>query len=84
MPSGSHFYFMIHYDCAYKLKYSTNWEGVGVNQKLHKKLEKSLNSKILHVKDTDWSNRAVSEIDSEVKIFDIFGHSRPLSPILAR
>ena len=55
---------------------------MGVNQKLEKKLEKSLNCKILHVKDTDRSNRAIFEIDSEVKIFDIFRHFRPLSPIL--
>ena len=72
---------MIHYGCAYKLKYSTNWEGMGVNKKLEKKLEKSLNSKILHVKDTDRSNQANTEIDSEVQIFDIFGHFCPLSPI---
>ena len=71
---------MIHYGCAYKLKYSTNWEGMGVNHILQKKLEKLLNGKILHVKDTDRSNRAVSEIDSEVKNFDIFGHSRLLNP----
>ena len=32
-----------------------------------------MNWKILHVKETDWSNRVGSEIDSEVKIFDIFG-----------
>ena len=31
-----------------------------------------MNWKILHVKDTDWSNQVGSEIDSEVKIFDIF------------
>ena len=54
---------------------------MGVNQKVEKKLEKSFNRKILHVQDTDRSNRAFSEIDSEVKISDIFGHSRPLSPI---
>ena len=31
---------------------------MGVNKKLEKKLEKSLNSKILLVKDTDRSNQA--------------------------
>ena len=41
-------------------------------------MEKSLNRKILHVKDTDRSNQADSEIDSEVKIFDIFWHFRTL------
>ena len=30
-----------------------------------------MNWKIIYVKDTDWSNRVGSEIDSEVKIFDI-------------
>ena len=48
--------------------YSTNLEGMGINQKKEKKLEKFLNWKILHVKDIDRSNRVVSEIDSEVKI----------------
>ena len=75
MPSGSHLYSMIHYDCVYKLKYSTKWEGVGLNQKLEKSLKKSINRKILHVKDTNRSNQAGSEIDSEVKIFDIFSLS---------
>ena len=35
--------------------------------------------KILHVKDTDGSNRVDSEIDCGVKIFDIFDHLRPFS-----
>ena len=47
---------------------------------MEKKVGKNFKLKNLHVKDTDRSNRAVSEIDSEVKIFDIFEHSRPLSP----
>ena len=64
MPSSSHYYFMIHQGCAYKLKYSTNWEGMGVIQKLGEKLKKSLNCKILHVKDIDRSNQASYEIDS--------------------
>ena len=37
-----------------------------------------MNWKSFYVKDIDWLDGAVSEIDSEVKIFDIFGHSRPL------
>ena len=36
---------------------------MGVNKKFEKKLEKFLNWKILHVKDTDRSNQAGSEID---------------------
>ena len=54
---------------------------MGLNQKLEKSLEKSLNRKILHVKNTDRSNQAGSEIDSKVKFFDIFGHSRLLNPV---
>ena len=50
---------------------------MGLNQKLKKIMKKSINRNILHVKDTDRSNQADSEIDSEVKIFDIFGHFRP-------
>ena len=52
----------------------------GTKSKTEKSYEKSINRKILHVKDTDRSNQVGSEIDSEVKIFDIFGHSRPFSP----
>ena len=35
----------------------------------------------MYVKDTDRSNQADSEIDSEVKIFDIFGHFRPFAEL---
>ena len=56
---------------------------MGLNQKLKKIMKKSINRNILHVKDTDRSNQADSEIDSEVKIFDIFGHFRPFSPASA-
>ena len=49
---------------------------MGLNQKLEKSLKKSINRKILHVKDTDRSNQANSKIDSGIKIFDIFGHFR--------
>ena len=45
------------------------------------KTEKSMNWKILHVKGSDWSNQAVSEIDSEVKIFVFFEHSRPMDGV---
>ena len=51
--------------------------GVGTKSKIEKK---STNRKILHVKDTDRTNQTGSEIDSEVKIFDIFGPFRPFSP----
>ena len=34
----------------------SKWEEVGVNLKSKKFLKKSMNWKILHVKDTDWSN----------------------------
>ena len=51
---------------------------MGLNQKLKKIMKKSINRNILHVKDTDRSNQADSEIDSEVKIFDIFWHFRTL------
>ena len=50
---------------------------MGLNQKLEKNSGNSINRKILHIKDTDRSNQVGSEIDSEVKIFDIFGPSRP-------
>ena len=50
--------------------------GVGLNQKL----EKLRKNYLSNVKDTDRSNQAGSEIDFKVKIFDIFGHSRPFSP----
>ena len=53
---------------------------MGVNKKIEKNLEKFLNWKILHVKDTDRSNQAGSEIDSKDTISDIFKNSRPLSP----
>ena len=52
---------------------------MGLNQKL-KKINKSINLKIIHVKDTDRLNQAGSEIDSEVNIFHIFEPFRSLSP----
>ena len=52
---------------------------MGVNKKLEKFLKKIMIWKILHVKDTDGSNRVDSEIDCGVKIFDNFDHSRPFS-----
>ena len=33
VPSSSHYYFMNHGGCAYKFKWSPNWEGLGVNLK---------------------------------------------------
>ena len=72
---------MIHKRYAYKIKILPNWERVGVNKKLEKFLKKIMIWKILHVKDTDGSNRVDSEIDCGVKIFDIFDHSRPFSSI---
>ena len=47
--------------------------GMGLNQK-------SINLKIIHVKDTDRLNQAGSEIDSEVNILHIFEPFRSLSP----
>ena len=76
VPSGSRYYFMIDQYCAYRFRPSPEWEEVGVNLKSKKFLKKSMNWKILHVRDTDWSNRVGSDIDSEVKIFDIFWPSR--------
>ena len=52
---------------------------MGVNKKLENFLQKITIWKILHVKDTDGSNRVDSEIDCGVKIFDIFDHSRPFN-----
>ena len=42
--------------------------------------QKSINLKIIHVKDTDRLNQAGSETDSEVNIFHIFEPFRSLSP----
>ena len=52
---------------------------IGKGWELIKNWKKKV-GKILHVKDTDRSNRAVSEIDFEVKNFVIFGDFRLLNP----
>ena len=81
VPSGSGYYFMIDQDCAYRFRPSPEWEEVGVNLKSTKFLRKSMNWKFFHVKDSDWSNRVGFEIDSGVKIFDIFRPSHQFSPL---
>ena len=55
---------MIHQGCAYKLKHSTNWEGLGVNQKLEKNSDeyKRLQHRIINVDEFNNTNLNISKI----------------------